>query len=178
MKKTSTKLSFAILGTLAVSLFCVSPSSARQISNSLEMGSQMVGNFDDLRSVNDAPQILAQSRNWKSKLASNRDAIIRELEGHLGRTMARGNRGSAKIEALRVEGNNLYVKAQINHKHRPSGIGVPYSLSTSIETRYDPLNPRSALNGTKLCTRGPRVIGSPEMCVTAGQVVKIIAVFL
>ena len=177
MKKTFTKLSFAILGTLAVSLFCVSPLSSKQISNSLEMGSQMVVNFDDLRSVNDAPQVLAQSRNWKSKLTSNRDAIIRELEGHLGK-MARGNKGNAKIEALRVEGTNLYVKAQINHKHRPSGLGVPYSLSTSIETRYNPLNPRAALDGTKLCTRGPRLIGSPEMCVTAGQVVKIIAAFL
>ena len=137
----------------------------------------LVDNFDDLRSVNDAPQVLAQSRNWKSKLTSNRDAIIRELEGHLGK-MARGNKGNAKIEALRVEGTNLYVKAQINHKHRPSGLGVPYSLSTSIETRYNPLNPRAALDGTKLCTRGPRLIGSPEMCVTAGQVVKIIAAFL
>ncbi|MCA2535524.1 MAG: hypothetical protein IM553_14195 [Microcystis sp. M57BS1] len=141
------------------------------------MGSQIVGNFYDLRSVNDAPQVLAQSRNWKSKLASNRDAIIRKLEGDLI-FMARGNQRSVKIEALRVEGTNLYVKVQINHKHRPTGLGIPYSLSTSIETRYDPLNPRAAMDGTKLCTRGPRIIGSPEMCVTAGQVVKIIAVFL
>ncbi|MFN9859646.1 MAG: hypothetical protein ACK556_16405, partial [Pseudanabaena sp.] len=81
------------------------------------MGSQIVGNFYDLRSVNDAPQVLAQSRNWKSKLASNRDAIIRKLEGDLI-FMARGNQRSVKIEALRVEGTNLYVKVQINHKHR------------------------------------------------------------
>ena len=168
MTKVSVKLSLVILGAFAASTFCISPSSAKQLSNSWGTGSQVVGSFDDSR------QMLAQGRNWQSKLSSNRDAIIRELEGQL-RYLAKGNQGTVKIEALRVEGTNLYTKVQINHKHRPSGFGVPYSLSTSVETRYDPLNPRAALNGTKLCTRGPRLIGSPEMCVTAGQVVKIIA---
>jgi len=72
----------------------------------------------------------------------------------------------------------LYVKVQINHKHRPSGLGIPYSLPTSIETRYNPLNPRAALDGTRLCARGARRFGIPDVCVTAGQVVKIIAAFI
>lgn len=116
-------------------------------------------------------------QSWQSKLPSVRDQIIKELESNLGR-LANGNQGYARIDALRVEGSDLYVKILIHHKHSPSGIGVPYSLQTWMETRYNPLNNQATLDRTKLCVRGPRIIGSPNMCATAGEVVKIISAFL
>jgi hypothetical protein len=119
----------------------------------------------------------SRPQSWQSKLPSVRDQIIRELESNLSR-LARGNQGYARIDALRVEGSDLYVKILIHHKHRPSGIGVPYSLQTWIETRYNPLNNQATQDRTQLCVRGPRIIGSPNMCVTAGEVVRIISAFL
>lgn len=120
--------------------------------------------------------------NWISKLQSVRNLIIGELEGHL-KKLAQGNQGSAKIEALRVEGRDLYVKVLIHHKHEPKKrwgvyLGIPYSLQTWIETRYNPLDNKSIEDRTKLCVRGPSVIGSPSLCVTAGELRRIISSFL
>lgn len=145
-----------------------------------------VGRFENGRYVVLATDIynrrITQSQtgrptNWQSRVSSVRDQIIRELESNLGR-LARGNEGYARVEALRVEGSDLYIKILIHHKHRPSGIGIPYSLQTWIETRYNPLNNQSTQDRTQLCVRGPSIIGSPNMCVTAGEVVRIISAFL
>jgi hypothetical protein len=128
------------------------------------------------------PVLVSVASNWTSKLPAVRNRIIGELEGHLKR-LAQGNQGSAKVEALRVEGRNLYVKILIHHKHEPKrrfGIpqGIPYSLQTWVETRYNPLDNKSIEDRTNLCVRGPSVIGSPNLCVTAGEVRRIISAFL
>lgn len=123
------------------------------------------------------PILVSVSPSWPSKLPSVKDQIIKELESHLGK-LSRGNRGYAKVEALRVEGSNLYVKVLIHHKHKPSGIGIPYSLQTWVETKYNPLDNKSTQDKTKLCVKGPSVIGSPNLCMTAGEVRRIISAFL
>jgi hypothetical protein len=128
------------------------------------------------------PILVSVSPNWAAKLPSVRNGIIRELEGHL-KKLAQGNQGSARVEALRVEGRNLYVKVLIHHKHEPRRrfgvpLGVPYSLQTWVETRYNPLDGKSIEDRTNLCVRGPSVIGSPNLCITAGEVRRIISAFL
>ncbi|WP_271254394.1 hypothetical protein [Pseudanabaena sp. Chao 1811] len=133
-------------------------------------------------SLNPQPIRVSVAPNWVSKLPSVRNRIIGELEGYL-KKLAQGNQGSAKIEALRIEGRDLYVKVLIHHKHKPKQqwgvpLGIPYSLQTWIETRYNPLDNRSIGDRTKLCVRGPSVIGSPSLCVTAGEVRRIISSFL
>jgi hypothetical protein len=138
------------------------------------------GNYRELRM--EQPLLVGIASNWTSKLPSVRNQIIGELEGHL-KKLAQGNRGEAKVEALRVEGRDLYVKVLIHHKHEPKKkwgvyLGVPYSLQTWVETRYNPLDTKSTEDRTKLCVRGPSVIGSPNLCVTAGEVRRIISAFL
>jgi len=152
------------------------------VTNTRTMVTSLLGNSNISEIVTklqtqQQPILVSVSPNWGSKLPSVRDQIIRELESHLSK-LARGNQGYAKVEALRVEGSNLYVKVLIRHKHRPSGIGVPYSLQTWVETRYNPLDSKSIEDRTKLCVRGPSVIGSPNLCVTAGEVRQIISAFL
>lgn len=128
------------------------------------------------------PILVSVASNWTSKLPAVRNQIIGELEGYL-RKLAQGNQGSAQVEALRVEGRDLYMKVLIHHKHEPKKrfgvyLGIPYSLQTWVETRYNPLDPKSIEDRTKLCVRGPSVIGSPNLCVTAGEVRRIISAFL
>jgi len=131
---------------------------------------------------NQQPILVSVASNWQAKLPSVRNKIISTLEAQL-KPLAKGNQGYAKVEALRVEGANLYVKVLIHHKHEPSkkfGIpqGIPYSLQTWVETRYNPLDSKQASDQTKLCVRGPSVVGSPNMCATAAQVRQAINAFL
>lgn len=125
---------------------------------------------------------ISVSPNWQKKLQTSRDRIIRELEGKLS-SLARGNRGSAKIEALRVENGKLVIKVLIHHKHSPGTrfgvpLGIPYSVQTRAGLSYDPLNPSNTLSDSKLCTRGPSVLGSPNWCMSAMDIVKIVAAFI
>jgi len=126
---------------------------------------------------NQQPILVSVASNWQAKLPSVRNKIISTLEAQL-KPLAKGNQGYAKVEALRVEGANLYVKVLIHHKHKPSGFGIPYSLQTWVETRYNPLDSKQASDQTKLCVRGPSVVGSPNMCATAAQVRQAINAFL
>lgn len=132
--------------------------------------------------IEQKPVLVSVSPNWQSKLRSVSNKIIGQLESKLG-SLAMGNQGSARVEALRAEGSNLYVKVLIHHKHEPKrklGIpqGIPYSAQTWIETRYNPLNSKSLEDSTKLCVKGPKVVGSPNMCITAREVRQIISASL
>jgi hypothetical protein len=166
----------------ALSAGVVVISSQSSLASNLQL-SQLAGDATpvELR-MEQQPILVSVASNWTSKLPSVRNEIIRELEGHL-RKLAQGNQGSAKVEALRVEGSNLYVKVLVHHKHEPRRrfgvpLGVPYSLQSWVETRYNPLDNKSTEDATKLCVRGPSAVGSPNLCVTAGEVRRIISAFL
>ena len=123
------------------------------------------------------PILISVSTNWTSKLPSARNNIINAINKQLT-PLARGNQGYAQVEALRVEGRNLFVKVLIHHKHRPSGLGVPYSAKTWVETRYNPLDKSSLEDKTNLCVEGPKIIRSLKMCATAGDIRRTISAFL
>jgi hypothetical protein len=174
----------ALLGFIltALSAGSVVVSSQMSLASNQEL-SQLAGGSTPLElRIEQQPILVSVAPNWTSKLPSVRNEIIREIEGHL-KKLAQGNQGSAKVEALRVEGSNLYVKVLIHHKHEPRRrfgvpLGVPYSLQSWVETRYNPLDNKSTEDRTKLCVRGPSAVGSPNLCVTAGEVRQIISAFL
>ena len=106
--------------------------------------------------------IISVASNSKIKFPNVKDAIKGELEGYLEQ-FARGNSGKATVEALEVRGNKLYMRAKIRHHHtwkKPWGGRVTvYSLTNSIETSLDPLNPNATLDKTRLCFDLAKQIG-------------------
>ncbi|BAY42280.1 hypothetical protein NIES2111_66760 (plasmid) [Nostoc sp. NIES-2111] len=120
--------------------------------------------------------IISVAPNWQVKFPNVKDAIKGELEGYL-QQFARGNRGEATVEALEVRGSNLYMRAKIRHHHtwkKPWGGRVTvYSLTNTIETSLNPLNPNATLDKTRLCFDLAQQIGGGKACVSAGDVVRI-----
>ncbi|WP_143861761.1 hypothetical protein [Nostoc linckia] len=124
--------------------------------------------------------IISVAPNWKDKFPKVKNAMIAELEGHLQK-LARGNRGKASVDVLEVRGAKLYIKATIRHHHvwkKPwpaSGYVTVYSLTNTIETSFDPLNPTATLDKTRLCFNLAPKIGGGKVCVSAGDIVRIVA---
>jgi|GEM_PF-2466777 hypothetical protein len=125
--------------------------------------------------------LLSVAPNWKDKFPKVKDAIKGELEAHL-KKFARGNRGDASVEVLEIRGSKLYMQAKIKHKHvwkKPWGGSVTvYSLTNTIETSLDPLNPNATVDKTRLCFDLAQQVGSGKVCVSAGDVVRIMTVLL
>ncbi|MEH1827432.1 MAG: hypothetical protein V7L22_19055 [Nostoc sp.] len=123
-------------------------------------------------------QIISVAPNWKSKFPNVRSAMIGELEAHLQK-FARGNKGKASVDVLEVRGIKLYIKATIRHHHvwkKPWGGNVTvYSLTNTIETSFDPLNPTATLDKTRLCFNLAPKIGGGKVCVSAGDIVSVVA---
>ncbi|MFB8789978.1 MAG: hypothetical protein U7123_14260 [Potamolinea sp.] len=169
-----------LLTTSAVTLALFSIASTESVQGATITNPNTVGVSRIVK--NQQPILVSVVSNWQAKLPSVKNKIISTIEAQL-KPLAKGNQGYARVEALRIEGANLYVKVLIHHKHEPSkkwGIpqGIPYSLQTWIETRYNPLDSKQAMDNTKLCVRGPSVIGSPNMCTTAAQIRQAINAFL
>jgi hypothetical protein len=125
--------------------------------------------------------LLSVAPNWKDKFPKVKDAIKGELEAHL-KKFARGNRGDASVEVLEVRGSKLYMQVKIRHKHvwkKPWGGSVTvYSLTNTVETSLDPLNPNATVDKTRLCFDLAQQVGGGKVCVSAGDVVRIMTVLL
>lgn len=121
-------------------------------------------------------QLTPVRSGWQSRLPALRNKIIQELENQL-KPLARGNRGEVKIEELKVQGANLFIKVKVHHKHKPSGLGIPYSLQTWAEISYNPMNPNSASN-IRLCFKLPDIVGGGKVCESATNIIRTISFIL
>jgi hypothetical protein len=114
--------------------------------------------------------------DWAAKLPSVKDAISREVAAHLKNNYARGNRRDAWVEALEARGSRLYMRAKVRHHHVTRVFRrdvTAYSVTNTIETTFDPLNPSGTMDQSRMCFDYPRVVGG-RACVSARDVVRII----
>lgn len=125
--------------------------------------------------------IISVASNWKIKFPKVKDAIKGELEAHL-KSFARGNRGNASVEAIEVRGSKLYMRAKIRHHHvwkKPWGGSITvYSLTNTVETSLDPLNPNATIDKTRLCFDLAKQVGGGKVCVSADDIVRIMTILL
>lgn len=127
------------------------------------------------------PMLISARPGWQSKLPRVQGVIVSELEGFL-KQYAQGNEGSAGVEALEVRGAKVYMRAVIRHRQVTTFrlLGktrkvVTYSLTNTVETTFDPLNPTATLDRSRLCANLAPMLGGGKVCVSAGDVVRIIA---
>lgn len=114
--------------------------------------------------------------DWAAKLPRVKDAISREVAAFLKNNYARGNRGDASVEVLEARGARVYMRAKVRHHHVTRVLVrnvTAYSVTNTIETTFDPLNPSGTMDQSRMCFDYPRVVGG-RACVSARDVVRII----
>lgn len=128
-----------------------------------------------------SPTLISATRDWQSKLPRVKDAVVGQLEGFLVQ-YAQGNRKEARVEALEARGVKVYMRAMIRHR-QVTRISLPfgksrevqtYSLTNTVETTFDPLNPKATLEGSRLCFNLAPVVGGGKVCASSGDIVRII----
>ncbi|MEA5551960.1 hypothetical protein VB713_13495 [Anabaena cylindrica UHCC 0172] len=173
MKRNTVYGAFSVLLITSTVMSLPTPSLAKTLTL-LDYSNPDAANLLKTPTVNQKLMISVAS-NWKIKFPNVKDAIKGELEGYL-QNFARGNRGKSTVEALEVRGTKLYMRAKIRHYHvwKKFGSSVTvYSLTNTVETSLDPLNPNATLDKTRLCFDLAKQIGGGKACVSAGDVVRI-----
>jgi hypothetical protein len=127
-------------------------------------------------------KMIAIGPDWMQKFPRVKNLISNNLAEYLRSRYAQGNRKGANVEALEVRVNKIYMQANIHHEQRtdlPFGKHITtYAMDNKIETTFDPLNPDATLEKSRLCfVKGPQ-IGGGKICITAGDVVRIISASL
>ncbi|MCG6137619.1 MAG: hypothetical protein MET45_23790 [Nostoc sp. LLA-1] len=172
MKRNTVSGAFSVLLITSIVMSLPTPSLAKTLS---DYSNPDAANLLETPTVSQK-LIISTASNWKIKFPNVKDAIKGELEGYLQK-FARGNRGKASVEVLEVRGSKLYMRATIRHHHvwkkRWVGSVTVYSLTNTIETSLDPLNPNATLDKTRLCFDLAKQIGGGKVCVSAGDVVRI-----
>lgn len=171
-------------GTLAALLmmsisapFAFMPSANAASTEQLSATSEMMTNY--YSSPTDT--LIAVGPDWLKKLPKVKDAISREIAEHLKNNYARGNRRDAWVEALEARGTKLYVRAKVRHHHVWNGTFgkvTMYDVTNTIETSFDPLNPDTTLDNSRMCFNLAPKIGGGKVCVSARNIVRIIVALL
>ena len=110
-----------------------------------------------------------------------KDSISSEIAAFLKNNYAVGNEKDASVEALEVRGSKLYMRAQIRSRQVTKVFGkkvVTYSLTNTVETSFDPLNPQATMDQSRLCFNKAPVIGGGKVCASASDIVRIATLFL
>ncbi|WP_428308068.1 hypothetical protein [Lacipirellula sp.] len=100
--------------------------------------------------------------------------IRQELE-RLLQPLAQGNEGSVSLEKFDVDGTKVSFKARIRHKHVIKVLTqkvTAYAMTTHASGEFDVADPKS-LN-VQACVDKPEVLGGGKLCVSLGDLVKLI----
>jgi hypothetical protein len=153
--------------------FAFVPSANAALTVQLSATSEMMTNYYS-SPIN---TLIAVGPDWLKKLPKVKDAISREIAEHLKNNYARGNRRDAWVEALEARGTKLYVRAKVRHHHvwnGPFGNVTMYSVTNTIETSFDPLNPSSTIDNSRMCFDLSPKIGGGKVCVSARNIAQMI----
>ncbi|MBD1889479.1 hypothetical protein [Coleofasciculus sp. FACHB-SPT9] len=158
--------------------FAFTPSANAAPTEQPSATSEMMTNYYSLPT----DTLIAVGPDWLKKLPKVKDAISREIAAHLKNNYARGNNKDAWVEALEARGTKLYVRAKVKHHQvwsGPFGKKVTvYSVTNTIETSFDPLNPNSTIDNSRMCFNLAPQIGGGKVCVSARNIVQIIVALL
>lgn len=125
--------------------------------------------------------LISVAPNWQAKLPKVKDSISTEIATFLKNNYAVGNERDASVEALEIRGSKLYMRAQIRSRQVTKVFGkkvVTYSLTNTVETSFDPLNPQATMDQSRLCFNKAPVIGGGKVCASASDIVRIATLFL